>query len=459
MKIFSLLTILTLLLLTSCNISEGTPELNGTVLASPMPPGTVTLRSPSPTVISSATLVPTPALPNTPTTIPTPTATATAIPIEPAATGADIRIDSWSPDGIWLGYWLSTKEDLTAGSYPASIGRLYFLNPHTGQVCEHPNLVSSEYPPLITWQPDGRAVVHNKDTYQTGSPCEDFTPLPVSDIVFPKVQDPSLSPEGSYRVRSDVRDETEFLVVTTTITNVSNGEVENSVEWEIEQALGELGLGGEWVTDDLFILYGTRERGPLLLEAGKGVIQVAPDLFGVPGNLNLNVRAAAVKDTEIYHILIYGTGSEANLPPVRLYHSETGVVEELPYTHLWRYGFSPDGHWVLLDSRPNQEGYESYALWVRPVDPPESRLRLLAEGTPWFSWSSDQSKIAFGWTGRFSVLAFPEGDEIGSWSTDGYTNYYIVWSPKGDFIATAGNINGQMDAALYIVPIRSMDPP
>lgn len=443
-------TIIAAYFVASCNLAQEYHTPTGTIIEAPVVLQTNTSISPSPTFNSQPTAEPKPS--------------ASAIPIGPnylKDQGADLRIDKWSTNGHWLAYWLSEQEDLTSPSFPAPLGKLHFLNSQTGEICEHPSLVSSEYGSQIIWQPDDRAVVYSEDAYWRGLPCEDFTSIPTSEIIFPEIPDPSLSPNGSYQAWTEVRENTELVIkATTRIVNVSTGETKNSVDWEINQGEGELELGGEWITEDLFLIYQTREQGPLLIQVGAEVIQIAPELFGVPGIVHadpnrlvgLQAYASSVDSTNAYHILLFGIGVEAYFPPVRLYHSETGEVEELSYTHIWHRGFSLDGQWVLLDSRSDQDDYESYALWIRPVDPPGSELQLIEEGTYLSSWSPDQNKLAFGWVGSFSVLTFPAGEEIASWETGEYTISNLVWSPQGDFLAAVGNIPGEFDSVLFVVP-------
>jgi hypothetical protein len=387
-----------------------------------------------------------------------------AASLEPIAKGADVRIDSWAPDGLWLGLWLWTPNDQAAGIAPP--GKLIFLNPHTNEICEYADFVFSEYYPQVFWQPDGRAVIYHTDSYWIGFPCLDFVPVQAEDIQIPSPPDESHSPEGTYRAETNIQDsDGEWLKLTTTITNNTTGQEENRVDWQIDVRLGSSDeyLGGKWLTDDLFLIYETRAKGPLLIQAGGEIIQVAPDLFGVPAPeipqdswnwVNLRAFAASVDNDDLYHILLHGIGSEARFPPVRLFHSDTGEVETLPYTHLWYPGFTPDGRWVLLDAHPDIDGYESNALWVRPVDPPSSQMRLFAEGTYLSALSPTQSEIACGWTGKFTVFRFPDGETVNTWTTGEYSNSRLVWSPSGDFLATSGNIPGEYDAAIFVVDVR-----
>jgi hypothetical protein len=385
-------------------------------------------------------------------------------PLEPIAKGADIRIDSWAPDGLWLGFWLWTPNDQAAGLTPPS--KLIFFNPHTNEICEYADFVFSEYYPQIFWQPDGRAAVYHTESYWIGTPCQDFVLVQAEEIEIPEPPDETLSPEGTYQAETILQDSQDgWEKLTTTITNNTTGQQENRVFWEIDTRLGSWDeyLGGEWVTDDLFLIYETRAQGPLLIQAGGEIVQVAPDLFGVPAPIipkdswdwvNLRAFAASVDNDDLYHILLHGVGGEADFPSVRLFHSETGEVETLAYRYLWHTGFTPDGRYVLLDSHPDIGGYESYALMTRPVDPPGSQMRLFAEGTYWSALSPTQSEIAFAWMGKFTVFRFPDGESINTWTTGQYSNSRIIWSPTGDFLAITGNIPGGYDAAIFVVDVR-----
>ncbi len=471
LKIHQFLFTLTFLLLEACNpgIAPQTSQVPSRQSTIPVTVGLT--PSPSPTISPplSSTPVTTPSrtpmrtlLPTSTSLPPTPLA---ATSIEPIKKGADIWIDSWSPDGLWLGFWLWTPEDL-AIDFSAPPAKLIFHNPHSDEICEYADFLFSEHTPQIYWQPDGRAAVYQTGSYWIGFPCQDFVPVQVEEIEFLEPSDETQSPEGTFRAETNLQDsDGKWDKLRTTITNNTTGQEENRVDWEIDVRLGSWDeyLGGKWVTDDLFLIYETRDKGPLLIQAGGEIIQVAPDLFDVPAPIipqdssdwvNLRAFATSVDNDNLYHILLHGVGSEARFPPVRLFHSDTGEVETLPYTHLWHPGFTPDGRWILLDAHPDIDGYESYALWVRPVDPPSSQMRLFADGTYWSAWSPNLSEIAFGWTGEFTVFRFPNSETVKTWTTGQYSNHRLVWSPTADFLATSGNIPGEYEAAIFVVDVR-----
>ncbi|NIS67675.1 MAG: hypothetical protein GTO12_01595 [Proteobacteria bacterium] len=426
-------------------------------------PGNAAQTSQVPSIQSTTpttTPIRTPTQPLSPTSTSIPQTATQDTSIEPIAQGAEIRIDSWAPDGLWLGFWLWTPEDMAADPQ-APPGKLIFLNPRTDETCEYGHFEFSEHSPDISWQPDGRAAVSATDSYWIGFPCQDFVPTQAEEIEILGPPDETQSPDGTFRVETIIQDPVDGWVKhTTTITNSATGRVENRVDWELDERLGCCGLGGEWVTDDLFLIYETRSQGPLLIQAGGEVVRVAPDLFGVPATeipqdswdwVNQQAIAASVDHDDLYHILLHATGDEASFPPVLLFHSVTGEVETLPYTHLWHPGFTPDGRWVLLQ-RPNTFGGD-IALWIRPVDPPGSPVRLIAEGTIYSALSPSQSAIAFGHAGEFTVLRFPDGESVNTWTTGEYSNHRLIWSPTGDFLATSGNIPEAYDAALFVVEV------
>ncbi len=191
--------------------------------------------------------------------------------------------------------------------------------------------------------------------------------------MLPAAPDPSLSPGGDYQATTTVMTSTSGLLsLSTSIVVTPTGQVMNTVPWSIDQRLGEMGLGGAWITDRLFLIYETLPQGPLLIDVGGDVIQIAPDLFGVPTDpgwpaVFYRAQAFMQPGTQTYHLILSAGGEERLFPPVRLYHSEMGQVEEMPFAHLWSPAFSPDGRYLLLDARPDRDGYECNA-YIVPLD-------------------------------------------------------------------------------------------
>jgi hypothetical protein len=162
--------------------------------------------------------------------------------------------------------------------------------------------------------------------------------------------------------------------------------------------LGSIGAGGEWIRDDLFLIWRTSDRGPLLLGTDGSVIEIAPELFGAPavpettpGEEYMWAADGISDDSGNYHLVLYGSGVESAFPPVQLYHSETGQVEALEFTHVWEPTFSPDGRWLLLmESRVGSDQMTTPYLWARQVDPAGSASggggRIVLHGLGWRAW-------------------------------------------------------------------------
>jgi Tol biopolymer transport system component len=153
----------------------------------------------------------------------------------------------------------------------------------------------------------------------------------------------------------------------------------------------------------------------------------------------------------MYHIALFGVGIEAEFPSLMLYHSETGAVETVPFSHLWSPAFSPDGRWLLLDQRPDRNGYESNALYIRTIDPVNSEIRYIGEGSA--LWTTDWTKVAFGLNKSISVFSFPDGVQLGTWNVRQYDLFPRAWSPDGRYIAVEGYAEG-WHQALFIINVE-----
>jgi hypothetical protein len=389
-------------------------------------------------------------------------------PIVPFVKAPRITFQSWSPDSMWLAYWTFTAEEAhgTYGVPPVDAGQLHFLNVHSGQICSYPD--QAGYGAFVIWQTDGSVIVRQYGAAKRGFPCdeafatsENFSPPPSSNSF--------LSPGGQYRVDSVMRDQPDGTIsVVTRITNTGTGKTENVIEWKHPGGVGAFGDDGEWLSPTQFLIPRTLDQGPLFIEVGSEIVHVARELFNVPPLLDAGVywqaSGAVVTGTNTYHLLLFGSGVEANLPSVRLYHSETGKVETLPFQYVWGKGFSTDGRWLLLEKGPLREGFQGQEVWFRPVDPIESPPRLLARGFALhLRWSSDETKIAstdLHWP-RLSasqpsvvqLFSFPEATLIGAWKSEDYTMIPLAWSPNDRFLAIHGFVTRVQREALFVIPV------
>jgi hypothetical protein len=231
------------------------------------------------------------------------------------------------------------------------------------------------------------------------------------------------------------------------------------VVWQIDQRLGEYGLGGEWIGKEQFLIYETLAEGPLIIDVEQGVISVLTDLFGleeIPSILDeagYGLRAIATlgPKADAVHLLLQGIGLEGNLPPVVLYHAENSSVERLPYRAVWWQPFSADGEWLLMDERPTVEGYESHAIWMRQVEDIGGQWRLLARGVDSILWATDWTGLAYSDDETVTWQTFPAGEVVGRWDTGQFWTVPVAWSPDGLLLVTEGNVPGLWEYGLFIL--------
>ncbi|MFN2198528.1 MAG: LysM peptidoglycan-binding domain-containing protein [Anaerolineales bacterium] len=375
-------------------------------------------------------------------------------------TAESLRVNGFSPDATWLAYWLTAQIDPSAPNYPRPPGELHFYDPHTGAACAYPGIQTDAYAPGA-WLADGRFLVETGGQPYVLRPCVLENTLSAAEYaaLLPPEPDPGLSVDGRYQASTaEVSSQDGILQMETTLNDAASGQTLIRVPWTRFDALGELGLGGEWVSPSVFLVYETIERGPLLieLEPAAQVVEVAPELFGVAPVVDADtenytglVAYGAPHPTLAgeYHLLLSGTGMEAAFPNVRLYHSENGMAEELSYTHLGGNGFGPAGAWLLLVRTDSSSGYEQRSYFTRPVDPQGSPPSLLAQGPDALVWllaaQAADNRVALGWNdGRVQVQAFPEGEFLLEADTTPYSAVYLNWSPDGRLLAVSGYRSG-----------------
>ncbi len=429
-------------------------------------PMAIVLSTPTSPAVASAMPTAVPSLLSTPTRLlmpsqPPPTGTPASVLLTPVATAAAIRFESWSPNGDWLAYWSSTEAEAASNNYPFPPGTLHFLNVDTSQTCANPEFAAHDYTDRLVWRSSGQVIVLSGGCANLGRPCsQEFESITCRGPNATVEPNGALSPNGQYQAVTvpDLQSDG-TLSVTTTVADSSSGHVENRITWKHRGGLGGLGVGGRWLTNDQFLIYETLDRGPLLVQVGGDVIQVAPELFGLPPVISPDREdfvgprgaGAAVAGTENYHLVIYGIGLESGLPTVKFYHSETGEVEELSFRYVWSPEFSPDGRWLLLRQPVYPHGYEESNLWIRPVDPVGSEVHLLAENANYTMWASNWTKVATSAQRTVSIYALPEARLIGSWMADEHDVVPVAWSPDNRFLAVLGFVSGLSRDALFVV--------
>jgi hypothetical protein len=400
-----------------------------------------------------------------PTAGPTPDPGTILTAAEPIATAAYISVSGWSPDGRWLAYWSSDQTDVNVQQQTGMPGgTLHFWDAITGEICVMSQFhTASDRDAGIQWIEDNAVVVVMLDSTYTRRPCqtEPFTMLP--DYQPPQVEqsDPALSPDGRFRILStQISNQNGILTYETKLVTVDDGQGLAAVTWQIDERLGDYSgwLGGEWASPTQFVIYETRQQGPLMLDAEQGVVPVLTDLLqldaiptlGDEAGYSLTARLIFSPETNTYHLLISGIGLEGNFPPVRLYHAENGLVETLPYTHVyWPLGVVG---WVFLDGRPIVDGHETYEIRMRRLEDAGGTWQLLASDVDGALWNEHQTEMVFT-QGETAVVwqTFPDGVLLDGWETDPYWTTPVIFSPDGRFVVTTGNKPGQWAYGLFVL--------
>ncbi|MGH2544060.1 MAG: hypothetical protein ACRDIB_14770, partial [Ardenticatenaceae bacterium] len=166
---------------------------------------------------------------------------------------------------------------------------------------------------------------------------------------------------------------------------------------------------------------------------------VATTLFDtlLPESGRYSLVATGVGEGEQFHLALGGVGENLALPPIRLYHSETGEVETLPFSGGWPQ-FTPDGAALLLQREETVEVAPEdfrtrYQTWLRPLDPPGSEARPFYDGLlDIAAWSPDGSLLA-AWSpdGRsLLLLDGRSGALVQPWRSE-QERGPLHWSPDG----------------------------
>lgn len=375
--------------------------------------------------------------------------------VTPVATAALIRPAAWSPDSRWLAYRASSQEQLDAAAGEAPEATWAFYDAVRGDACSRPDI---EPVWNLTWEAPSVLLLSTSVDVRRSAPCgplEPASPAPPSEAIAPA----AASANGAFAARTDLLSaQAGVLHLQTTLTDLAEQRDVVQVEWSIDERLGDLGLGGEWIGPATFLIYESLEQGPLLLETSGTVVAVLPDRLGIdvipsilgPEAYGWIARPSINTAAGTYHLLLSGVGQEANFPMAVLYHSEDGSHETLPYRHSWRDGFTPDGLWLLMDARPNEAGYETHQVWLRPLDTRTGEWVMLAERLDSDLWPPDMKSYAWQQGSQVHWQTFPAGDPLGTWEVAPYSARPAMISPDGCRLAAEGNIPGDWPAALFV---------
>jgi hypothetical protein len=481
---------------------------------------TVTVSpSPAPDMTVPAPLPPTPS--ETPSPTPELITDATVTPIvrhlnelEPIASAASFRRSvEWSPDSRYILYRAYSQEEVARNpQFPS--GDLYaYATEGSNTLCGQLSEPGAQRP--YFWLSNELAYVNDARGLTTQQPCGDSIGIS-EERIFPEAPQSvpvvrnggtqyaflgetsawlwdrttntvhtvirsenvpyfggfSWSPGGSYFANSTVHES--YRDAQTAILDVQTGQILQTIEW--------VSTGGPgdpeppiWLSETQFLL-NTWNQGPLLVTVGGEVVPLAPQILGerMP---QLNPQEGSglpslfIVDEESgdYHILFMPHAENVSASPLWLYHSETGEVEELPFTEASYPAISPNEEWLTL-LRPREWGdaetpFRGNETLTRQVDPPGSEPHL-AVPPQYHSpvWSSDWTKVFVRWeTGPywvenveegFAILSSANGAALQRWHTDlpDYLTLYPVWSPDGDSIAIVAA--GGEGEQLFLIPAQ-----
>ncbi len=220
--------------------------------------------------------------------------------------------------------------------------------------------------------------------------------------------------------------------------------------WSIDERLGAIGMGGQWVSDETFLIYETREVGPALLKSTGEIFPLIPVWRGAPAVARPHLHAQASVSTA-YHILLSAWVGDPESMAQRLYHGDTGRTEALP--QKFSDGrFSPNGHWLTLRA---DDG-----LWLRSADttyPIPRQISTNADNAPLFSPDESRFIIVDEATQALALITLPDFQTCTAWQlrspTQRYTPspYASAWSPDGSTLLVYGFVPAQADSALFVL--------
>lgn len=383
----------------------------------------------------------------------------------------------WSPDGQWVGFWGA-----------AVIGEpenIHFLNTQTAQICPFPyeinagNLAAASITVAshaIGWLADGDALIYERLGLRgwRGTPCAGaWQPVTdVSDIyTVPTPSFSPFSPDGRYLAETAVTlDPQGVIMVTLSLQDRRTGEPVNTISWQhygnaesvqvnLTQLMENPELGGQWLGGETFLVTTTWDQGPLLLTGAGEVLNLVRDLFQAPQLIAQQgeywLTATAVSNPAGgYNFLLTSWGNQSDTPPPLLYHSDSGIVEQLPPFSTGELQFSTDGRWLVYYPLPipGSEG-----PWLRSVSPPGNdnyyTLPHLPATTPRFAPQWDRLALADS-AGQITILTLPEGTPLATWTTPDYLlAERPLWSPDGRMLLVVGQQRGSDQAALFLIPV------
>lgn len=374
----------------------------------------------------------------------------------------------WSPDGQWLSFWGSGKgnEEWKSADAGSEAKRLNFVNVMTGAWCEMSSIALSERFPTGIWLDNSTYFVTSEIAQRTVrlTPCsessmsvEPYTPF---EAIAPQIvadEKQSLSPNKEFSVITTFDEppsNSKFLgaVATTTFTRVGES---NSFEVSYQPNIAD-GLGGQWVSERLFLINTSVERGPLLVDVLEERVMPLLD-YGLkmvqPNETGYGMFTARPLTQFGSDYLILTTVDHAWLFSIKKL-----TVFPLPFNGVARFLPLSDSvtYLVLQDHRDVIP--DRWDLYIHPFergkDPQTWEWVLLDEMVNSWQWSQSGNAVVLAADDTIRWRQFPSGELTGEAAIDGYTMEVLAWSPNNRAVLLRG-INKQNEQLVAILTATS----
>ena len=423
----------------------------------------------------------------------------TAAPITepPIFQGGDVRLLDWSPDGRYLAYFEYSEEQMAVSpSYPgAAEGTFTIYDTAAGTKCQDYPLSGKfayEGPGLgrrHQWLPNGDLFVLTVpgNTFQVSLPCQEQAP-PLFTKAFQNI--PSISPDEStlvlagtdsywlynwqtqtlWALDAEIPPSTyntlawspdgRYLAITavdfdnnatvsTWLVETAAGMIVAHHDWPAMTALDGVFGAPVWVNNEEVLIGVTQDREPFFMNVMGDIRSLLP-LF-LPATRDIP-RAYVYINSNSYHILLTDFGSA--IPPIQIYHSDTGEVETLDTTTNDIY-LGLDGQ-IIADR--NETGYLSRYITV--VDTPLTRVGpqcypdYSVSPIGYYADSTTAQRIRIWHIPDCSLVA---NLNLGQAMTD--ARYaHTLFSPDNNWLAVVPRDNMGRGSALFVLPLAEVLP-
>jgi hypothetical protein len=399
----------------------------------------------------------TPGLAARTTALPAQTSVPTPVPqLERVLTAAQIVIVSWSPEGQWLAALVSTLEDVRSDfdgySPPAT---LFFIEAATGRLCPRAELgrfVGNADP--VSWRSGERVAVVIRDQVYEGRPCQ-TEPFALVKSDSEDARTPIASAVAAVEIETRLVSLENGIGAIETRLLADDGRFLATVAWRAAERIGGVGLEGAWLDDQHYLLPETLDHGPLIVNVDGSVTPVV-DLPGIQrpvgGSPAGGLLARPFRDGPSgYAVLVFEADNPDPFGRAQLYHSATGVVEDLPYASPVELPSTCNPDWLVMAETVSLNGRERRSIHVRAVAEQGGAWRQILTAVSYVQWDEAcQSMMAVaGSTIRW--VTFPNTDLIGEWTMSPYEAMPGLPSPDGRAWAMVGLNSRRQEAVLVIV--------